>query len=94
MANTIPSAPAEKKENKVVRFFVTLIWLVIAVGVDIYAIVSKGFMVGAIAEGAFFLITFIIPYLRKKGSYTRWFGFLALLSALWFAYCMFSGGGE
>ncbi len=80
-----------KKENKVVRFFVTLIWLVIAVGVDVYAVMSNGYALGAIAEGVFFLITFLVPYLRKKGSYTRWFGWLALLSAAWFAFCMFKG---
>lgn len=80
-----------KKENMVVRFIVSLIWLVIAIGVDIYAILSLSFAVGAIVEGAFFLITFLVPYLRKKGSYTRWLGWLALLSTIWFAYCLFKG---
>ena len=83
-----PQQPEVKKESKVVRFFVTLIWLAIAVGIDIFAMVKEGYMPGAIAEGVFALITFLVPYLRKKDSYTRWFGWLALLSAAWFIYLM------
>ena len=80
-----------KKENKLIRFFVSLIWLVLSIGVDIFAIFSKALLVGAIAEFAFFIITFCIPYLRKKGSYTRWFGWLALLQGCWLIYLMTQG---
>ena len=83
-----------KKESLGLRIVVTIIWIALAVGVDIFAVVSKGFMIGMIAEAAFFLITYLVPYLRKKGSTTRWVGFLAFLSALWFAYCQFFGGAE
>lgn len=96
MANNVENMTQQpevktKKENMVVRFIVTFIWLVIAVGVDFYAVFSEGYAIGAIVEGAFFLITFLVPYLRKKGSSTRWFGWLALISAIWFAYCLFMG---
>lgn len=85
-----PEVKKVKKENALIRFIVTLIWLVISVGVDFYAVFSNGYVMGAIVEGAFALITFLVPYLRRKGTYTRWFGFLALLSAAWFTYCAIS----
>ena len=40
---------------------------------------------------AIFLITFIVPYLRKKGSMTRWCGIVALGDALWWIYLMVTG---
>ncbi len=79
----------EKKENWVVRFIITILWLAISIGVDVYAVMSKGYIIGAIAEFVFFIITFCIPYLRKKGTYTRWFGWLALLQAGWLLYLHF-----
>lgn len=81
-----------KKESKVVRFFVTLIWLAISIGVDLYAIFSEGYLIGAIAEFVFFGITFLVPYLRKKDSFTRWIGWLALLQGAWLIYMMISAG--
>ena len=72
----------EKKENKLVRVIITLLWLIISVGVDIVAVIMEEPIVGAIIEAVFGIVTFCVPYLRKKGSYTRWFGFLALLSAV------------
>ena len=80
MTNEI--ANEEKKENKLVRILITLLWLVISVGVDIIAIVTEEPIVGAIIEAVFGIVTFCVPYLRKKGSYTRWFGFLGFLSAI------------
>ena len=82
-----------QKENKVTRFFVTLVWLVIAVGVDFIAIFTEGYAIGMVVELAFFIITFSVPYLRKKGTYTRYWGWLALASAIWFGYLLFSAGG-
>ena len=46
MTNEI--ANEEKKENKLVRILITLLWLVISVGVDIIAIVTEEAIVGAI----------------------------------------------
>ncbi|MBQ1973799.1 MAG: hypothetical protein II222_05620 [Paraprevotella sp.] len=65
-----------------IRFFVTLIWLVVVLAVDVVAFVISNPLVGAGIEFALFLITFLVPYLRKKDSYTRWWGWLALLSAI------------
>lgn len=80
----------EKKENRLVRFIVTIIWLAISLGVDFFAIKSEGYIAGAIAEIIFFIVTFSVPYLRKKGTYTRWWGWLALLQAGWLFYLQFS----
>lgn len=88
-AQGMPAQKPVKKENKVVRFFVTLLWLVISVGVDLFAIFAKALPVGIGIELAFFIITFCVPYLRKKGSATRWFGWLGLLSAIGLAGMMF-----
>lgn len=38
----------------------------------------------------FFLITMIIPYLRKKGSMTRFLGITALGDAIWWIYLYFT----
>lgn len=73
------------------RFFVTLIWLFVVLGVDIFAALQSQPMIGAIAELAIVLITLAVPYLRKKGTLTRYWGWLALLSAIWFVYLQVSG---
>lgn len=31
-------------------------------------------------------VTFIVPYLRKKGTYTRWCGIMLLCDGLWWLY--------
>ena len=36
-----------------------------------------------------FIITFLIPYLRKKGTMTRFLGIMALGDALWWVYLGF-----
>lgn len=82
-----------KKENAFVRFLVSLVWLAISIGVDIFAIKSESYLVGSIAEFVFAAITFTVPYLRKKGTYTRWWGWLALAQGIWLAYLMISAGG-
>ena len=76
------------KENWFIRFVVTIIWLVLSIGIDVFAVFSKGYLIGAIAEIIFCIVTFCVPYLRKKGSYTRWFGILALGQAAWLIYLM------
>ncbi len=80
----------DNKENWLIRFIVTLVWLIISIGIDVYAVMSKGYIIGAVAEFVFFIVTFCVPYLRKKGTYTRWFGWLALLQAAWLLYLQFS----
>lgn len=82
-----------KKENIFVRFIVSLVWLAISIGVDIFAIMHESYLVGAIAEFIFAAITFSVPYLRKKGSYTRWWGWLAIAQGIWLIYLMISNGG-
>ena len=76
-----------------VRFFVSLIWLIVILGVDIFAFVLAQPIIGAGAEFLIAIITFLIPYLRKKGTLTRWWGWLALFSALSLAATAFSMGG-
>lgn len=102
--NTAIVAAADEKINnegkkkssvgaKIFRFFFTLFWLVVVIGVDVAAFVVLNPIIGAVIEFALFLITFIIPYLRKKGSYTRYWGWLALLSAISLAVYVFQNGG-
>ncbi|MCQ2288400.1 MAG: hypothetical protein MJZ74_04820 [Muribaculaceae bacterium] len=65
------------------RFFFTLFWLLVVLGVDILALfVIANPFVGAVVELILFIVTFSVPYLRKKDSYTRWWGWLALFSAI------------
>lgn len=56
----------KKKENPFVRFLVSLVWLVISIAVDVIAVVSTQYVIGIVAELIFFIITFSIPYLRRK----------------------------
>lgn len=86
----------------VLRFFVSLLWVLLTLAVSalaFYAMMAGagasllGFEDGKIlcfvAIGLCLLITvltFIIPYLRKKGSLTRWCGVVALGDAIWWIY--------
>lgn len=72
------------------RFLFTLEWLFVVIGVDIASFVVFNPMIGAIIEFAIFLITMLVPYLRKKGSYTRYWGWLALLSSIGLIASMFA----
>ena len=74
------------------RFFVSLIWLAVVIGVDIFAFVLAQPIIGAGAELVIAFITFLVPYLRKKGTLTRWWGWLALLSAIGLAATAFGIG--
>lgn len=93
--NEVKDARVEEtqKENKMNRFLVTIGWLILALGVDAIALFTKGYIIGLVLELVFFIVTFSVPYLRKKGTYTRYWGWLALASAIWFAFLMFSAGG-
>lgn len=91
----------------VLRFFVSLIWVIITLVVSILALYAMaagatGEMFGienaevlcyvAIALCViFFLVTFLVPYLRKKGTMTRWCGIVLLLDACWWIYLMITG---
>ncbi len=91
----------------VLRFVVSTIWFIITLAASIIALYAmaagdfadflgdkRGKLLCFLAIGLcflVFLITFIIPYLRKKGSLTRWCGIVALGDALWWIYIMIAG---
>ena len=64
------------------RFVFTIFWLIVVLGVDVASFIVFNPIIGAGIEFALFLVTMIIPYLRKKGTYTRYWGWLALLSTI------------
>lgn len=68
--------------SNILRFFISLIWLVVILAVDVMAFVVFNPIIGAVLELLIFIITLCVPYLRKKGSLTRWWGWLAFLSAI------------
>lgn len=90
----------------VLRFFVSLLWVLITLAVSALALYAMAAGAGAtifgfedgkilcfVAIGLCLLITvltFIIPYLRKKGSLTRWCGVVALGDAIWWIYIYFT----
>lgn len=88
------------------RFIVTAVWLLITLLVSIGAfllMMGQGFSdmfggedttLGVLAVSVSLvitLITFIVPYLRKKGSLTRWCGIICLGDAIWWIYLMATG---
>lgn len=90
----------------VLRFFISLIWFVITFAVslaaffamvgqglsDLFGGDSKGLGILAIAASLVLaLITFCVPYLRKKGSLTRWCGIVCLGDAIWWIYILVTG---
>lgn len=87
----------------ILRFFISFIWFIITFFVslaafyamagqgvsDMFGGESKGLGIFAIiASGLIFVITFCIPYLRKKGTLTRWCGIVSLGDAIWWIYLM------
>jgi len=68
--------------SNILRFFISLIWLVVILAVDIMSFVVFNPIIGAGLELCIFIITLCVPYLRKKGTLTRWWGWLALLSTI------------
>ena len=64
------------------RFIFSLVWLFVVIGVDILSFVVFTPIIGAGIEFALFLITMIMPFLNKKASFSRYWRWLALLSAI------------
>ena len=90
----------------VLRFFISLVWFFITFAVSAASLVAmtgqglsdmlggESNTLGVLAIGASLLmalITFCIPYLRKKGSFTRWCGIVCLGDAAWWIYLMATG---
>ena len=90
----------------VLRFVVSIIWFVVALAVSLAALIAmvgqgmsdifggESKTLGTVAICASLLvgiITFCVPYLRKKGSATRWFGIVCLGDAAWWLYLMATG---
>lgn len=90
----------------VLRFFVSIIWLIVAtvatlvgagamVGGDVSNVFGGDgaglFVLGIGVCLAVFIITMLIPFLRKKGTLTRWCGIVCLGDALWWIYLLISG---
>lgn len=90
------------------RFVISVVWLVIGFGVFIagaYAVsigslandlgYEKGRLLafaGILISVVLFILTFAIPYLRKKGTVTRAVGYGALLDALFWIYILITNG--
>lgn len=97
----------EAKEEKksfgyhFLRFIISTIWFIVAVGaliLGLMAMVGHAFtdnaglaVVALILTGGFALITFLVPYLRKKGSATRWYGIVCFGEFLWWIYLLSTG---
>lgn len=90
----------------ILRFFVSIIWFVVAfiatfggaiamVGGDFKRFFgedgSELYIIGIGVCLVVFIITMLIPFLRKKGSFTRWCGIVCLGDALWWIYLLISG---
>ena len=88
----------------ILRFLISTIWFIITLIASLAAFYAMAFgqlvsflgnkdgnIICIMAIGLcfiIFLLTFLIPYLRKKGSLTRWCGIIALGDALWWIYIM------
>lgn len=86
------------------RFVISVIWLIIGLGVLVagtYAVgigsiadelgYQKGRLLvfaGILISVILFILTFAIPYLRKKGTVTRAVGYGALIDALFWIYIL------
>lgn len=92
--------------SKILRFFISVIWFAITFVISLsafFAMVGQGMsdmlggeskQLGILAIAASLLIaliTFCIPYLRKKGSFTRWCGIVCLGDAAWWIYLLVTG---
>lgn len=89
------------------RFIVSLVWFFITLAATIVAYLAmvggsfldilgdeNGKPICFLAIGVcllIFIITFLVPYLRKKGTLTRWCGIVALGDAAWWIYLLVTG---
>ena len=89
------------------RTIVSTIWFIVAFAASLFGVLAMtggetmnflggegGMVVCALGIGAcllVFIITMLVPYLRKKGSFTRWCGIVCLVDALWWIYILISG---
>lgn len=96
----------KKSSGGFLRFLVSTFWVIVTFAASLVAFLGmwlgsvadflgdkKGKPICFLAIGlcvVIFVLTFIIPYLRKKGSLTRWCGIVALGDALWWIYIMIS----
>lgn len=55
-----------------VSFFVSLISFLVIIGVGVFAFIKARPIIGAGTEYIITIITFLIPYLHKKGTLSRW----------------------
>lgn len=90
----------------ILRFIVSIIWFVIAFVATVAGVLAmtggefasfmgneNGSSLCILGIGiclVVFIITFLVPYLRKKGSFTRWCGIVCLGDALWWIYLLIS----
>lgn len=90
------------------RFIISIIWFIIAAIATIGGALAmtggefasffgneEGASLCILGIGlclAVFIITILVPYLRKKGSFTRWCGIVCLGDALWWIYLLISNG--
>ena len=90
----IGESPNEKTgcTSSIFRSFISLIWLLVVIAIDILSFVWYPPILGAALEMLVVIITLCIPYLRKKGTLTRWWGWLAFLSAIGLASMAFGLG--
>lgn len=89
------------------RSVVSTIWFIVAFVASLFGVLAmmggetmsflggeNGMAICALGIGAcllVFIITMLVPYLRKKGTFTRWCGIVCLGDALWWIYILISG---
>jgi hypothetical protein len=83
---------------------VSIVWFIIALFIFILTFFSSSInligqifqdsdlstigIIGLIISILFVLITFLVPYLRKKGSFTRWLGIIVCFDIVWCIYIL------
>lgn len=82
------------------RLLITIVWVVLACLISLFTFLGAGaamvggsstlFILALVLGIAFAGVTFFVPFLRKKGSMTRWCGIVVLGDLAWILYVLFA----
>lgn len=82
---------ANRTGVNIALFFIAVVCFLLSVACFFVGFFGCGilFPIGFLITIAYVVFIFKTPYLRKKGTYTRWLGFMGIGDIVWWLYAFF-----